>query len=198
MKKILILILIIATIIPTATSCGKEDMLYYGVVEYSVEANGVFVNIPEIGLCEIPSAKVITTENSVASRAEVKKGDVIRLNFGKVDGVEIMECYPARFASECEEISVVAEGVSIVYPEYNRSVIELTQPISQSLSGARTDDLVAFYIGEGEEIEDAYCYGTVLPSRQGEITMRIELLYGVGDFLSKYPSEFNQKIVDLR
>lgn len=198
MKKLLFLTLVIAVFAGSLTSCGGEDLVYYGVVEFSKEHNILLVNIPNVGLCEMPTSDKISSELDGASRSVLEDGDLIRLNFGEVDDVAIMESYPARFAAECEEITICAEGIDVQF-EYmgTTPVCYLTEKTPSGITNARIGDYIAFYEG-GESIENVYCYGEVyMTLPDGRIRLKLELVNGISEFLSKYPRAFEQKIVEI-
>lgn len=195
MKKALFLTLVIAVFMGSLTSCGGDDLVYYGVATFSKEHNGLFVNIPSVGLCEIPTAKKISSELDGESRDSVKAGDLIRINFGDIKDVAIMECYPARFAKEAEEITVYANNIELASEQFGTSTIYyFTQPLSCSAPDAMMGDLVAF-LEEGDRLEEAYCYGEVYMINNGKMTLKLELINGITEFLAKYPSAFEQKTV---
>lgn len=197
MKKLLFLTIIIAVLTGALVSCdGGDDVLCYGVVEQ--EGNILLVNIPNVGLCEIPEAEKIVSDLDGNNRSVIESGDLIEINFGRGAGVDIMEIYPARFAAAAEKITIRAEDIEVEY-EYNGTipVCYLTQPTPTSISNAVIGDFIAFSEGEGDSADDVYCYGEVymtLPG--GKMVVKLELVNGISDFLSKYPSAFKQSIVE--
>ena len=200
MKKILFLTLVIAVFTGALTSCGGEDLVYYGVVEHKSDYNIIGVNIPNVGFCEIPEAKKLNADinGRLSNISALEAGDLIKINFGKVSEVAVMECYPARFAASAEEITVYAKNIEVKF-EYSGTTptCKLTQPTPKGLEGAMLGDYVAFYEG-GEDIDNVYCYGLVEDSpRDGKITLKLELVNGISEFLSKYPVSFNQKLVNI-
>lgn len=198
MKKLVLLTLIIAVFAGALTSCGGEDTVYYGVAEFSKEHNGIFVNIPNVGLCEIPESGKISSELDGVSRSTVRAGDLIRMNFGKNEDVALMESYPARFSAECEEITICAVDIDVEF-EYmgTTPVCYLTEKTPAGISNAVIGDFIAFYEG-GDTIDDVYCYGEVyMTFNDGRIVIKLELVNGISEFLSKYPRSFEQKIVEM-
>ena len=196
MKKILSLMLIIATVFTSLTvlsSCGKDELFYYGVVEK--ERNLLLVNIPNIGRCEIPEAKKITTEVNGKRKkiSALEVGDLIRLNFGKIDDVSVLERYPAAFSENCKEITVCAKGIEVEY-EYSGTtpVCYLTQSVPASLAGARIGDYIGFFEGG-----NLYCTAEVyMTLPDGKLVLRVELFDGISEFLSKY-SSCEQRIINM-
>ena len=198
MKKLIFLTLIISIFAGSLISCsGDEGLVYYGVAEFSKEHNMLLVNIPSVGRCEIPAAKKISSELDGASRAEIEDGDLIKINFGKVDDVAIMEMYPARFSAVAEEIVITAEDIGVSF-EYvgTTPVCYLTEPSTPEISGANIGDYVAFCEG-GRGLDNVYCYGEVyMKLNNGKIVVKLELVNGIHEFLSKYPM-LEQKIVKI-
>lgn len=195
MKRLLLFTLIIAIFIGSLTSCGGDDLVYHGVVKLDPQSGIVGVDIPNVGFCEIPKAKNISSELDGESRDSVVAGDLISINFGKVEDVAIMECYPARFAAEAVEITVRATEIDLTSELFGTTTIYyLTQPASATAKGANLGDLIAF-LEEGDSVEDAYCYGEVYMINNGKVTLKLELLNGISEFLSKYPSAFEQRVV---
>ena len=198
MKKLIFLTLVLAIFSCSLISCsGGEGLVYYGVAEFSKEHNMLLVNIPSVGLCEMPTAKKVRSDLDGESRSVIEDGDLIKIDFGNVDDVAIMEMYPARFSAVAEEITVCAEEISVTF-EYlgTTPVCYLTQPTPNSLSGANIGDYIAFCEG-GSGLDNVYCYGEVyMTLTNGKMVVKLELVNGISEFLSKYPM-LEQQIVKV-
>lgn len=198
MKKLIFLTLIISIFAGSLVSCtGDEGLVYYGVAEFKKDYNILLVNIPSVGLCEIPSAKKISSDLDGESRDVIEDGDLIKINFGDVDDVAIMEMYPARFSTVAEEIVITAEDIGVSF-EYvgTTPVCYLTQPTPSSLSAANIGDYIAFCEG-GRGLDNVYCYGEVyMTLTDGKMVVKLELVNGIPEFLSKYPM-LEQQIVKV-
>ena len=198
MKKIICLIIAIAIFVGALTSCGGDETVYYGAVMKYDQSGSLAVNIPTLGLCEIPSAEKITSDfNGKKNKSyTLEEGDLVRITFKDADELVLMETYPARFSMEASEIVAYAKNVSLEYEIYpgRNPICRLTCPTDSMPAGANAGDLIAFCYGN-TDITAAYCYGTVYIVHDGKITVELELVNGIADFLSKYPDSFTLKIV---
>ena len=199
MKKLLFLTLIVAIFACSLTSCGGKEAVYYGAVMKYDTSGSLAVNIPNIGLCEIPdSAKTVSEIDGKKNKNyTLEEGDLIRITFKDADELAVMESYPARFSMGAEEIVAYSKNVSLEYEIYpgRNPICRVTCPVESMPSGANAGDLIAFCYGGNTDVTEAYCYGNVYMVHGGKITVELELLNGIEDFLSKYPNSFTMKLV---
>jgi hypothetical protein len=198
-KRLLSLLLIISLVSLCLASCGGGEAVYYGAVMQYDKSGALAVNIPSIGVCEIPSAKKTVSEfdGKKNNAYTLEAGDLVKITFKGADELAVMESYPARFNAEAEEILAYEKGIGLEYEIYpgRNPVCRLTCPIESMPAGANPSDLIAFCYGGNTDLTSAYCYGIVYTMHDGKITLEIELANGIEDFLSKYPDSFTLKIV---
>lgn len=84
---------------------------YYGVVQTIENSDGLFVYIPEVGVCDIPSYK-----DGQQQDITVKEGDLIRMDFDGAE-VEFMERYPIEIKTPVKSMTVGMENVALEQDE---------------------------------------------------------------------------------
>lgn len=84
---------------------------YYGVAQTIEDSDGLFVYIPYIGVCDIPSYDQQIT---------IEEGDVLIMTFYTED-VQIMELYPAKFAIPADSMAAVEFSFSLIWGTYGIS-----------------------------------------------------------------------------
>lgn len=85
---------------------------YYGVVETMEGNEGLFVNIPSVGLCDIPSYE--------KEQITVQEGDLLMMQFSSQD-VVILERYPACISTPVHHMEVIDFSFSLTWGTYGIS-----------------------------------------------------------------------------
>ena len=116
MKKLLALLLSVLTCFCFA-GCDGFEMIklvppsmqpcttYYGVAQTIEENDGLFVYIPEIGVCDIPAYD---------EQMDIEEGDVLIMEFN-TEEVQIMERYPAGFSIPADSMRAVEFSFSLTW-----------------------------------------------------------------------------------
>lgn len=100
--------------------CDNRDdsKRYYGVATYydretdSIE--GLFINVPELGLMIIPDMSVSATlSNEHISDYTIVAGDLVELIFHDASDVMIYESYPAGFVNNPDSMYVKVQGIDL-------------------------------------------------------------------------------------
>ena len=195
--KLISILLLLSVAITLLFSCGGNEAVYYGAVEKDSQSGIMCINIPSLGLCQIPEAENIYSEFSgkKVKNYTLKEGDLVRLTFSDADKIAIMEIHPARFNLTADEIVAYAEGISIEYESYpgRNPLCRITCNATGALANLNAGDYVAFCLGKNTDT-NVYCYAEVYTVRDnGKVTLQIELSEGVSvsDLLAKFPEEFN-------
>ena len=110
--------------------------IYYGVAQTIEENDGLFVYIPELGVCDIPSC-----DNQI----DIEEGDVLIMEFN-TEEVQIMERYPAKFAIPAYSIRTVEFSFSLTWGIFGHSSYD-----SKTGCLVKTDD-----VGNKEEYETTH------------------------------------------
>lgn len=84
---------------------------YYGVAQTVEENDGLFVYIPNVGVCDIPACEKQIT---------IEEGDVLIMEFYTED-VQLMEIYPAKFAIPADDILAVEFSFSLTWGTFGIS-----------------------------------------------------------------------------
>ena len=137
--------------------------IYYGVAQTIEESDGLFVYIPEIGVCDIPSYD---------EQMDIEEGDVLIMEFN-TEEVQIMERYPAKFAIPAYSIRTVEFSFSLTWGIFGHSSYD-----SKTGRLVKTDD-----VGNKEEYETTHF---LTAKEEATIFKIIEDLYIYG-----YPDEYN-------
>ena len=150
MKKLLSIILSVVCLCMGVcfAACDKPkgqhqvfSTTYYGVVQTIENTDGLFVYIPEVGVCDIPSYK-----DGQQQDITVKEGDLIRMDFDGVE-VEFMERYPVGIKTPVKSMTVEKENVEL---EQDENEYILTIDYAQTLK----DEFLMYEKGVGDMI---YC-----------------------------------------
>ena len=137
--------------------------IYYGVAQTIEESDGLlFVYIPEIGVCDIPSC-----DNQI----DIEEGDVLIMEFNK--DVQIWERYPAEFSIPADSMRVVEFSFSLTWGIFGHSSYD-----SKTGRLVKTDG-----VGNKEEYETTHF---LTAKEKATIFKIIEDLYIYG-----YPDEYN-------
>ncbi len=135
---------------------------YYGVVQTLEDYEGLFVYIPEVGVCDLPSYK-----DGEQQDITVKEGDLIRMDFDGID-VEFMERYPAGIKTPVKSITVEMEGVEL---EQREKEYILTIDYTQALK----DEFLMYEKGVGDII---YCISFQgMPGKPDVPSMQMIFIY---------------------
>lgn len=137
--------------------------IYYGVAQTIEENDGLFVYIPELGVCDIPSC-----DNQI----DIEEGDVLIMEFNTKD-VKIMERYPAAFAIPADSMRAVEFSFSLTWGIFGHSSYD-----SKTGCLVKTDD-----VGNKEEYETTHF---LTAKEKATIFKIIEDLYIYG-----HPDEYN-------
>ncbi len=127
MKKLLALLLSILTcfcffgcdgfeVIKHVPGSMQPCTTYYGVAQTIENSDGLFVYIPEIGVCDIPSYK---------EQIDIEEGDVLVMVFYTED-VKIMERYPAEFSIPADSMRTVEFSFSLTWGIFGVSSYDST------------------------------------------------------------------------
>ena len=151
----------IAYVPPTAK---PNAITYIGVVETWEESDGLFVYIDGVGLCDIPTYEKGTVE--------VKEGDLLLIEF-YTDEVQVMECYPARFASPADYIGVIEFDFSLTWGTFGISSYD-----SKTGCLVKTDD--------APNVEDFTTTYFLTPREKLKVYKTVRELN-----MTSYPEEYN-------
>ena len=99
-------------------SLGPTPITYYGVAQTLEDNDGLFVYIPEIGVCDIP-----TYERETIT---VQEGDLLLIEFYDPEEVQIMERYPAAFSKSADYMAVVDFSFSLTWGIFGISSYDST------------------------------------------------------------------------
>ena len=203
MKKLITIILtaVTAALCLGLVGCGDTQnqnpppgtVSYYGIIEKDEASGSLLVNIPGIGLCELPGSS-----DGMEINIALKVQDLIRIDF-EADEVAIMECYPARFSTPAKSISVLRENVelSLEDGEYLLTV-DYTADIKNDFLAyeKHPGDTVYFIISEGIPGSGSspsaqklalYCTATVVNTSRGRLTLKLNLnTHPCHDFLASF------------
>ena len=104
---------------------------YYGVVQTLDGNEGLFVYIPEVGVCDLPSSDIT-----------IKEGDLLRMDFDGAE-VEFMETHPVKIKTPVKNMTVAMENVEL---EQDKNEYVLTIDYTQDFK----DDVLARekYVGD--------------------------------------------------
>ena len=136
--------------------------IYYGVAQTIEESDGLFVYIPELGVCDIPSYE---------EQIDIEEGDVLIMEFNK--DVQIWKRYPAEFSIPADSMRAVEFSFSLTWGIFGHSSYD-----SKTGRLVKTDD-----VGNKEEYETTHF---LTAKEKAAIFKIIEDLYIYG-----YPDEYN-------
>lgn len=130
--------------------------IYYGVAQTIEESDGLFVYIPELGVCDIPSC-----DNQI----DIEEGDVLIMEFNK--DVQIWERYPAEFSIPAYSIRAVEFSFSLTWGIFGHSSYDSKtgRLVKTDAVGNKEDYETTHFLTAHEKatifkiIEDLYIYG---------------------------------------
>lgn len=130
--------------------------IYYGVAQTIEENDGLFVYIPELGVCDIPSC-----DNQI----DIEEGDVLIMEFNK--DVQIWERYPAEFSIPAYSIRAVEFSFSLTWGIFGHSSYDSKtgRLVKTDAVGNKEDYETTHFLTAHEKatifkiIEDLYIYG---------------------------------------
>ena len=180
MKKLLILLLFIILSI-SLFSCnpdidldaGNKDgsVTYYGVGTRIHELDNTCVYIPDIGDISIPELKS-------GDAPVLREGDLVRIYFEDGKYLQMLMCYPGRFAQSADEIEVKRAEVGFRYID---DAFYYTDNV-KSGEAYEIGDEVSF-VKMLDNSLFLYCSGTVTEVSAGRVTVRLSIESGAQDFL---------------
>jgi len=104
----------------------KSNIAYYGIIHIQEGSDNIYVYIPEIGYCLFPEYRddvnKLVTKHGYLYEEPLKNGDVVRLNFGKVNNVDFLEeiqfdeitsIYYTVFSKPIESVYLYKENVGL-------------------------------------------------------------------------------------
>ena len=169
---------------------------FWGVVRWSDDFNGLLVYIPGIGDVDIPRyEKCISSFDGADAEDEenyqIKDGDLVKINFKyekhwDSHGVEIMECYPARFGMTASSIEVLRQGVEL--KKIDTGYIFAFTEADASYGIGDTLYIIYHHGYNGVGAMTTIAEGTVTSLEGDKVTLALALHVEETEFLSKYLS----------
>lgn len=202
MKKILVFILVLASILLSFSGCSafekKKHEKFYGVVKFLEETNMMVVYIPKLGDVAIPENEGCCScfdghESDEDYSYQLKPGDLVAINFKYEkswddQGVCVMETYPARFDRKAGHIEALRENISF---EKTDSGYILSFPETTEIKDVQTGDNIYFVLHESKNGFDSsilYAEGIVTAKNDSLITVTLTNFHNNNetDFLDNY------------
>lgn len=155
----------------------KNTVTYYGIVK---EMNfGLCVEIPTIGLCEIPQAEKVYSNFKDEANQEnyhLEDGNLICISFIRPkNGLMITKSYPAKFSQSASNIAILEEYLNV---EQTDNGFILTQNTPEELSDNTIEETVYFIdVGgyNGKAYKKLICSGTITQIDNNRISMLLSL-----------------------
>lgn len=178
----------------TESPFAPTTTAYYGVVQTLEDYEGLYVYIPSMGVCNLPSYA-----EGVQSEVKLKDGDLICMTF-ESEEIEVLEVYPGRIVNPVKSITVEMENVQLQRKENDFIlVIDYTNAIKEDFIAYEKDyfDTVYFtslpYVeneeGGGAKQLSEYCTATIedYTGDKTRLYLRLQLgEYTIQDFLEKF------------
>ena len=166
---------------------------FYGVVRTLEEYGGLVVDIPNTGVCTLPSAVEEGSnvfKDGFYYKNPLKEGDLIRLRFQGTD-IAIAESYPAKICAPYIETWVYRENIGLNYDDGDWM---LTMPTAdwQDSDKVEENDVVVmwkalFLTGEGQG--SCECGSAKIESKDAEkLIFRLYPDEGIALFLKYFAS----------
>ncbi len=166
---------------------------YCGVVQTLEENEGLYVFIPSVGVCELPSY-----EEGKQQDIAVKEGDLLRMDFNAKE-VTFMERHPVEIKTPVHTLTVQMENVALeqVEKEYSLTFDNTKETEDAFLAYEKAvGDTVYFTgtkfvagtdsVGVATEIYE-YCTATIENLSLRRITLRLHLgIHTMQDFLVRF------------
>ncbi len=219
MKKLLITIL--STICLLAGVCfagcdGCEEIklvpgtmqpctIYYGVVQTIDEQEGLFVYIPEVGVCDLPSYK-----DGQQQDITIREGDLIRMDFD-AEVVKFLQRYPIAIETPLKSMAVETENIELKQDENDYILtIDYTKALKESFLAYEKDvgDTVYFVLSQGMagtgnvpsmEIISEYCTATIELITTHRLSLRLQLgNRSIQEFLQDFAAKRARISVDFK
>lgn len=196
MKKMISLALSVAMLSLCLAGCDQEGAAdekwttYCGIVERIEFSEGLFVNIPDVGVSEIPSYEEGRQENLT-----IREGDVITMTFRGED-IAIMESYPARFSEPVYSIEVCRKNFEFLRDgDGYLLTVDYTEQLHDEFREKTRGDTV-YLVEIGGTVNDAgcsvgyqrlHCSATIEGIAGSRISFRLGIDPGCAqEFLQKY------------
>ena len=155
----------------------KNTVVYYGIVKQT--DIGLCVEIPTIGLCEIPQAERIYSnfENSpTEENYHLQDGNLISISFIRPKtSVKVMKSHPAKFSQSANHIAVLEKYLQL---ESTENGLILTQPYREELSNKTIGDTI-YFLDVGGKDGKAYvrliCSGEITQINSDKVSMLLSI-----------------------
>ena len=199
MKKILSIILsaISAMLGIFLVSCDstrepQKSYAYYGIVQTLDGYDGLYVNVPDFGICQLPTYEECKTPN-----VTLKEGDLISLTFNAE--IQVTKSYPAIISTPARYVSVYKKDIEFkTTNEKYLLTIDYTEEIKNELLGynKKVGDFVYFWRYEGVptnsggvlSVQD-YAMATIERITDDKLTLSLSLTQDMQDFFKYYASD---------
>ena len=203
MKKILSIILsaISAMLGIFLVSCDstrepQKSYAYYGIVQTLEGFEGLYVNVPDFGVCQLP-----TYEEGKNPNLALKEGDLISMDFGSE--IQVTKSYPAIIATPARYVSVCKKDIEFkTTNEKYLLTIDYTEEIKNELLGydKKVGDFVYFWASEGVPMDSApgtagsrmrvfdYATATIEMLSETRLTLSLSLEQDMQEFFKYYAS----------
>ena len=169
---------------------------FWGVVRWSDDFNGLLIYIPGLGDVAIPEYESCITSFERDGVDEdliyqPKDGDLVKINFKyekhwDSHGVEIMECYPARFGMTASSIEVLRQGVE--FEKVDTGYVFAFTEANTSYEIGDTLYIIYHHGYNGVEAMSNIAEGRVTSLEGDKVTLALTLHVEETEFLSKYLS----------
>lgn len=199
MKKFILTILsvICATFGVCFVGCDKNDnnppktYSYFGVVQTLEGFEGLYVNVPDFGVCQLP-----TYEEGKNPNLALKEGDLISMDFGSE--IQVTKSYPAIIATPAHSASVYKNDIG--FEATNKAyllTIDYTKEMKDELLfyDKHIGDSVYVWLYEGVPTENGgvlsvqdYATATIEMLSETRLTLSLSLEQDMQDFFKYYAS----------
>lgn len=189
--KLIAIILANLTMLFGCISCENKiedgSTVYYGFITTMEENDGLYVDIPNHGICQLPSFK-----NGKVQNLTLKENDFIKMEFSE-DSVKFLESHPVQISTPVSNITVINDTTSLkIDGKYHILTIEYTENIKYEIETNNNevgDTISVWYSHSGDSgydiLEEQYCSATIEEIVENSITLRLEIPENAHDFLGK-------------
>ena len=179
-------------------SCDNSDnnppktYTYYGVVQSLDGLDGLYMQVPDFGVCQLP-----TYEDGKVPNLAIKAGDLLEINFSSE--IQVTKSYPAIISTPARSSSVVKRGVVFeTTKEEYLLTIDYTQEMKNELLGfdKHIGDVVYFWRYEGVPTENGgvlsaqdYATATIEIITDDKLTLSLSFTQDMQEFFKYYASD---------